>query len=432
MKGQLVVGFSMACLLAVWAGGEETSGRATIRRVLATEGAAVERAPAAVAARERIVADAAGARRSGAGGAAWIEYQREGIGPSFTHRPNAQTTLRAGIPFVWPWRADDRSRLRARADDWQSVATEASSLGVAAEAARRWLELAAITERLGIVRARVERLDRAVALQQRRLELGEISGMELTQLELERARWRSTVAGLEADTAVARERLRELCGEGCLFPRNGDLLALERATSTPDEASARARLEAAPAWRMAGAQDSMAQERWSLAAVTAPGHPEVELEWEQVPAMEGLPGYDAAGLRLRVPLPIGSDVKAARAEAAARQREAAAGAEAERVRQLRTLTGTLEAARRSGERNEELGGVLENAASTERALAEQFRLGAISYLVYIDGLGRLDDVRLDAVEARRRLLAARLELAAMLADPACFPVPAGAQKGDER
>ena len=108
------------------------------------------------------------------------------------------------------------------------------------------------------------------------------------------------------------------------------------------------------------------------------------------------------------------------------------GAEAERVRQLRTLTGTLEAARRSGKRNEQLVGVLENAASTERALAEQFRLGAISYLVYIDGLGRLDDVRLDAVEARWRLLAARLELAAMLADPACLPVPAVAQKGDER
>ena len=59
-----------------------------------------------------------------------------------------------------------------------------------------------------------------------------------------------------------------------------------------------------------------------------------------------------------------------------------------------------------------------------RSLAEQYRLGAVSYLAYIDGLSRLEEVRLSNVEATRSLLTARLELAILLRDPSWFPLPA--------
>ena len=65
---------------------------------------------------------------------------------------------------------------------------------------------------------------------------------------------------------------------------------------------------------------------------------------------------------------------------------------------------------------------------TERSLAEQFRLGAISYLVYIDGLSRLDELRGDLVAARLTLLQARLDLATLLADSEIFPIPSALEE----
>jgi outer membrane protein TolC len=59
----------------------------------------------------------------------------------------------------------------------------------------------------------------------------------------------------------------------------------------------------------------------------------------------------------------------------------------------------------------------------ESSLRQQFRLGVSSYLVHLDGLNRLDEVRLETIAAREQLLLARLELASILADPAVFPVP---------
>jgi outer membrane protein TolC len=95
------------------------------------------------------------------------------------------------------------------------------------------------------------------------------------------------------------------------------------------------------------------------------------------------------------------------------------------------LAGLLETADASEKRLKELGGVLEGEGQAEHALAEQFRLGAASYLVYIDGLNRLDDLRLDVVKARLELLHARLELAALLADGQSFPLPAMERGGEE-
>ncbi len=57
------------------------------------------------------------------------------------------------------------------------------------------------------------------------------------------------------------------------------------------------------------------------------------------------------------------------------------------------------------------------------SLAEQFRLGAISYLAYIDGLSRFDRIVEETIDARRTLLLARLDLAVLLGDSSIFPLP---------
>jgi hypothetical protein len=52
--------------------------------------------------------------------------------------------------------------------------------------------------------------------------------------------------------------------------------------------------------------------------------------------------------------------------------------------------------------------------------------------VYIDGLSRLDDVRLEAIDARSQLLQSRVELAAMTGDTSLFPLEVVAQEEDPR
>ncbi len=57
------------------------------------------------------------------------------------------------------------------------------------------------------------------------------------------------------------------------------------------------------------------------------------------------------------------------------------------------------------------------------SLAEQFRLGAISYLAYIDGLSRFDRIVEETIDARKTLLQAQLDLAVLLGDSTIFPLP---------
>ena len=61
-------------------------------------------------------------------------------------------------------------------------------------------------------------------------------------------------------------------------------------------------------------------------------------------------------------------------------------------------------------------------AETEYSLNEQFRLGAISYLVFLDGVARLDDVRLRHIELQRLHVQSRIELGQLTGDSRYFPL----------
>ncbi len=416
--GLIVAGFGFEVPAAA-----ENAGDRAGDRFGATVKAAVEYSPALQARLADLTADEAGANAEGGAGTPWAEWQSEGIGFSGGREANAQDTLRLGMPFNWPRQASRARRL----NDAASQRSEASIRGAVLAAARfsgeEWLRLAAHEERLRVVSERLMMLDRAVDLQRKRLELGEISGTELMQLEMAQAAEASKRAALEADAEASRKRLSVYCGPRCAFPMIGDLTALQENSRSHSAKNLEPIVDETPDVRSARSEEEVALARAKLLASSVWGRPAVTVEWEHFPSWEGLPSYDAMGLQLTVPLPIGKAGRRQREEAVARAAAAAARSEATRLDVQAWIEGAATVASGAESRLDALAMVLEGLSRAEHSLAEQFRLGATSYLVFIDGLSRLDGIQLEAIDARESLLSARLQLAVALDDSTLFPLP---------
>jgi len=365
-----------------------------------------------------------------AAGTPYVELQQEGIDSNFDWQPNAQTTLRLGTAFNLPAHARARRELKDASRAWVETVFNTSILETTAGAGTRWLELAAVEERLGIARRRLGRLEKALDLQRVRLELGEIAGTDVTQIELAWAGAVSTVNRLEADRAKAIEKLRWYCGAQCALPRAGDLEELQNATMSPSSNSDSEHLS--PLWLAIDLQATMESSDAQVMESTAWGRPEAELEWEHIPGLEGMSSFDAFGVRFRFPLPTGSAGKRMREAAAARRIKADADLHARHAELKARFAGARAAAESAETTLERLDPVLRDIEDSEHSLAEQFRLGAISYLVYIDGVSRFDDIRLEAVDARAALLRDRLDMAVLKADAAYFPIPELAPTSDSK
>lgn len=399
------------------------------KRVLAAVRAATAHWSEARAAVHEAAAGEARARAAGSAGSPYVAWTSEGLDGSFARSANAQDALQLGLPFNLPGQSRAAGRYAARAAEAAELDRSTIALHVAREAGALWVERAAWLERLGVHRARCARIDEALALHEARHQQGEVSGSEVMQLDLEHVRESSQLAATEAEALARLERLRELCGEECESARPGDLRLLADATRTPPEAELTAdALEGGGLLRQARAAAAARKALAELESATAFGTPEAAVEWERVPALAGEPSFDAWGLALSVPLPVG---RAGRQLRAAAQAEAFAcderveGARRELERRARSARNDAEAA---GSRLLALGTAIGELERIEHSLSQQFRLGASSYLVYIDGLNRLDEVRLETIAAREQLLLARLELASILADPAVFPVPVSGQE----
>jgi outer membrane protein TolC len=153
------------------------------------------------------------------------------------------------------------------------------------------------------------------------------------------------------------------------------------------------------------------------------GRPAVEAEWQRVPDLGDVESFDALGLQLAVPLPLGR--AAQRSIAAAEARASMASQKVSLVRREATswLHDELAAASGAAQTLSELVPELASLPQARTSLSQQFALGAITYLVYLDGLARLDEVELQGVEARRALLRARLSMALLLEHDLLFPIP---------
>ncbi len=389
--------------------------------------AAWETGPDLVESLSRLDAEAALDQSFRGVGSPYVQFQMEGIGPGFDNQPNAQRNLSLGTPFDLPWQFTKSRKLGGELEGWQSIAAEAARLQVAQHVTVTWLRLAALEEMIGVEERRLSRMDQALRLQSERFNLGEVAGMEVMQLELQRAQDASILRALQAQRRAMQAAVRQLAGEGMALPELGDLPAL--ADDLPPWAIS---------WEGEGVEDKVKRGPYfssldrrtkkelllrDLIDATAWGRPEIQVEWEHIPSFEGLPSFDAFGFNLSVPLPLGKRGGQTKAMAQAEAKAAAAA----RERGRRELVQRAEAAWAEVEsataRLEETEPLLDRLPRTERSLSEQFRLGVITYLVYIDGLARLDDLMVQRIEAFEALVRARLELAVLLGDPNSFPLP---------
>jgi outer membrane protein TolC len=421
--------------MALWAlswpvvGHGQTTG-GPVERLAASQRAAVRSAPELAARLSELAAAEAAARSERAPGTPYVEWQSEGFSSAFDRRPNAQDTLRLGTPFNLPSHWKKGRRLEEATVGWTEAGRRAARIELAAEVGRRWLDLAATLDRGAVVRRRLARLDQALSLQEARYQLGEVAGTEVAQLDLEQVRESSRLADLEAQEQALRARLRELCGDGCVEPETDDVETLVGLSAPYHGPVTRELLESSAPYRSAEGEAEAARARAELVSSTAWGRPLVEAEWERLPDVEGVPGFDAWGVRVSMPLPIGSAGRQLRAAARAEAVAAESNIETLRRRFRRQAEAEVATAEGAARRLAALHTVLEDLERFEHSLSEQFRLGAIRYLEYIDGLSRLDEVRLEAIEARGQLLRSRLELAVMFGDTTLFPLEVDDPKED--
>jgi outer membrane protein TolC len=370
-------------------------------------------------------AQAAAAREEAHPGAFYTEIQREGISQFFNEAANASWFLRLGSPFNAPWYGGAiRASVKAN-EKYVAAMRRVAALQTAGSAVEAWLELAAADSRLSVRQGQLQRLEWALELQRKRLELGEVSGAEVKQLELERLRLVGEVSAHRADRADAAESLGRLAGPEVPGPRLDDLRLLHNGFPPLDlfERETDDWLETSPSL-IAGALDA---ERVRLegerARRTVWGRPEAEVTWEHIPTVDDTDGFDSVGFRLRVPLPVGGLGKRQAAVSAARQRRAESDQEAARRETAARIRAEMERARTAGEMLVLLGDIEAELAVVEHSLSERYRLGAVAYLEYLDGLSRLDEVRVQTIDARLGGARARLELAVLTGNLDFFPLP---------
>lgn len=413
------------------AGEPAAAGDDVVARLLTAQRVALSESPGYRADRARLTAEAAANRREAAAGPPFLEWQSEGVAAS-GRKANAADYLRVGIPFNFPGQTGKARSLVRTTDRWVVAAQDVAALNAAAEVSRRWLDVAAALELEALSVERLNRLDAALNVQEARFQLGEIAGTEVRQLNLEHVGESSRLAAIRAEVATARVALRELCGESRGTIRRGDLEALTALSKTPDETTLSAdNLSEGPILRSAFGGAELERSASNLVSATAWGRAEIEAEWERVPALDGLPGFDAWGFRLTVPLPLGAAGHRQRENARARADAAAASLDAARREVGRAAQQALAVASSASDRLRALEPALDGLPVSVHSLAEQFRLGAISYLAYIDGLSRFDRIVEETIDARRTLLGARLDLAVLLGDPTIFPLSATMTDGED-
>jgi outer membrane protein TolC len=412
----------VACVWSVhpaWTAEPETAAA----RVESVQVAAIASSPELQLRMHEAAVSAYEARSEAAAINPYVEWQSEGLGSDRT--ANAQDSLRIGTPFNFFGQMGPARDLARTSEEGVVVIQAAAARSTAVEATLRWLDLAAALERLEVRAARLEKLDRALALLEARHQLGEVAGTAVAQLDLEQTDAASAVAAAEAEAAVRRQAVAEICGTSFPDPRPGDLEALAAVSRSPaagdihDQA-----LAAGIPMQRANTEADIEEARARMAAAAAWGRPMIEAEWEHFPDLGPVDGYDAWGFRIAVPLPFGS--VGARQRAAARERQAAATSARElAVREsLRRAEAALAVAQGAESRLTSIASAKKTLHRIEESLAAQFRLGVLTYLEYVYATVRHDDLLLTAIEAHADLLSARLRLSYLLNDPSVFPTAA--------
>ena len=216
-------------------------------KVRATMQVAVEDAPLIALQLSQLGAEVATVRSQSGAGAPILTWQSQGIGGGFQRNLNATDFVRLSLPFNKPWHIGANHDLREAAGRWLESGQRVTALEVAGLAGRRWLDRAAATARQGLAEARLERLGKALTIQQKRFDLGEISGSERQQVELEHAQETAMLRQAEALRLAVQRELESLAPGGFPSPVTDDLKALVESTMSPGELPAEQLVEDGPA-----------------------------------------------------------------------------------------------------------------------------------------------------------------------------------------
>jgi outer membrane protein TolC len=266
---------------------------------------AVAQAPQLEVRLAELRAEAAGVRSATGAGIPILTWQSEGIGGGFEPNANAADYLRISMPFNRPWLLGTIRDLRETTGLWLQAGQRATALQVAEAAGRGWLDVVAATDKVQLAEVRLDRLDRALVIQRRRFELGEISGSECRQVELQHAREAALLRQAEALRRASLHQLEVLAPGGAASPQVGDMRILVEATATPGNLPTEAELEGAPLRRLAENEAELALLEARHQKRRAWGQPEIEVEWERIPDLDLIEGFDSFGFSLAFPLPVG-------------------------------------------------------------------------------------------------------------------------------
>ncbi len=351
-----------------------------------------------------------------------LGWHGEGFDSSFGRELNGIDYYTYVQPFRLPGRG--ARALRSEVGRWREVTTRAELLENVATGGRLWLALAAEADALQILESRVERTERALEIYRVRLEVGEVAGSEVHQLELQRAQDLAMLSDRRRAHEGHRAELSTLLGVPVELPSAGDLAAVEAWLARGRSATGATTMSpSSPHFERVALEESVQLAQSDLAKRTAWGDPTFAFDWEHVPSLGGMPSIDAFGIELSVPLPFGRQGKARRAAARSAAHNARATAALERRSLNERVARALQREEEASQLLEEFGALRDRLESIETSVFEQFRLGAISYLRFLDGLSRVDEHRLREVGARLDLLGARLERAALFGDQEIFPLP---------
>lgn len=413
--------FLLLCLAAALSpplAAEETATPPLDRLQIAMRGALGREAAQVV--RTGSAADRAELALEGIPGGPVIEIQSEGLGSDFDREPNAVDSLRLRREVTLPSQRASAGTYRGGALGLSVLEEKNALLDLAAQAGAEWLELAAALDLRALLADRTERLDRALRLHEKRLELGEVAGAEVRQLELQRARERArlTMAELEAEDIATR--LRRTAGD-VLSPNEGDLVAIAIALPALDDD--RIDPTTSPWIDAVGKRSQVAEQQADMVRRRAWGLIETEAEVQRIPSLDGASSFESLGFRIAIPLPLGQQGRLRRTAAEARAESVRADSLHLELELERRIEQSRRRVRSTAALLTELEALETDFPRAEHSLSERFRLGAISYLVYVDGLSRLDELREDLIDTRRSLLRARLELAVLMADEEIFPLP---------
>ena len=358
-----------------------------------------------------------------------IHLSSEGFGFSGGRERNAVDNLRYSQAVPGPsFRRAQREFQRA-AERLSDSRAEWVELDLLARTARAWIRWTHLLARGGVYAGRLDRLERALAIYSKRYELGEVAGSEVRQLEAQRA---SDLAAIELNRAAIRKARFEVASLSGMEPRPVDAKDFEALFRGLNGAAGLSKASSedegggvAPFERRLEARLELDRSQAELFKRRAAGIPSLTLEYERVPELSDgsfrTPAFDALGFTLTVPIAVGRAHRERRslaiAEIARAEGKSALGGQ--RIRfELDARWEDLRATERVLDSMESTRAQLE---TSEHSLHEQFRLGAIPYLTFLDGLKRLDEVRLQALDIERQWLESRIGIAQLSGDPIHFP-----------